>query len=66
MIYLSTGGFQNLTPQSVIQKFSKKGIKSIELSGGKYVDQKKIIKFLKKRNDNYSLHNYFLPKKICN
>ena len=65
MIYLSTGGFQNLTPQSVIQKFSKKGIKSIELSGGKYVDQKKVIKFLKKRNDlNYSLHNYFpVPKK---
>ena len=65
MIYLSTGGFQNLTPQSVIQKFNEKGIKSIELSGGKYVDQKKIIKFLKKRNDlNYSLHNYFpVPKK---
>ncbi len=65
MIYLSTGGFQNLTPQSVIQKFNKKGIKSIELSGGKYVDQKKVIKFLKKRNDlNYSLHNYFpVPKK---
>ena len=65
MIYLSTGGFQNLTPQSVIQKFNKKGIKSIELSGGKYVAQKKIIKFLKKRNDlNYSLHNYFpVPKK---
>ena len=65
MIYLSTGGFQNLTPQSVIQKFNEKGIKSIELSGGKYVDQKKVIKFLKKRNDlNYSLHNYFpVPKK---
>jgi sugar phosphate isomerase/epimerase len=65
MIYLSTGGFQNLTPQSIIQKFYEKGIKSIELSGGKYVDQKKIIKFLKKKNDlNYSLHNYFpVPKK---
>ena len=65
MIYLSTGGFQNLTPQSVIQKFNEKGIKSIELSGGKYVAQEKIIKYLKKRNDvNYSLHNYFpVPKK---
>ena len=65
MIYLSTGGFQNLTPQSVIQKFNKKGIKSIELSGGKYVTQKKIIKYLKKKNHiNYSLHNYFpVPKK---
>ena len=65
MIYLSTGGFQNLDPQSVIQKFNEQGIKSIELSGGKYVAQKKVIKFLKKRNDvNYSLHNYFpVPKK---
>ena len=65
MIYLSTGGFQKLTPQSVIQKFNEQGIKFIELSGGKYVDQKKIIKFLKKRNDlSYSLHNYFpVPKK---
>ena len=64
MIYLSTGGFQNLTPQSVIQKFNKKGIKSIELSGGKYVNQKKIITFFKKKkNINYSLHNYFpVPK----
>ena len=40
--------FSKLNPQSVIQKFNKKGIKSIELSGGKYVDQKKVIKFLKK------------------
>ena len=65
MIYLSTGGFQNLAPQSVIQKFNEHGIKSIELSGGKYVAEKKIIKFLKKRNDlSYSLHNYFpVPKK---
>ena len=65
MIYLSTGGFQNLTPQSIIQKFNEQGINSIELSGGKYVAQKKIIKYLKKMNDvNYSLHNYFpVPKK---
>jgi len=64
MIYLSTGGFQNLTPQSVIQKFNEKGINSIELSGGKYVNQRKIITFLKKKkNINYSLHNYFpVPK----
>ena len=49
MIYLSTGGFQNLTPQSVIQKFKEKGINSIELSGGKYVNQREIISFLKKK-----------------
>lgn len=65
MIYLSTGGFQKLTPQSVIQKYNKIGIKSIELSGGKYVHSQKIIKFLKeKHNINYALHNYFpVPKK---
>ena len=65
MIYLSTGGFQKLTPQSVIQKYNKIGINSIELSGGKYVHSQKIIKFLKeKHNINFALHNYFpVPKK---
>jgi sugar phosphate isomerase/epimerase len=64
MIYISTGGFQNLTPQDVIKKFNKQGIKSIELSGGKYTNLKKIFKFMKKRNKiNFSLHNYFpVPK----
>jgi sugar phosphate isomerase/epimerase len=65
MIYLSTGGFQKLTPQSVIHKYNKIGIKSIELSGGKYVHSQKVIKFLKERhNINFALHNYFpVPKK---
>ncbi|MDC0859399.1 TIM barrel protein [Candidatus Pelagibacter sp.] len=65
MIYISTGGFRNLKPQSVIKKLSRIGIKSIELSGGSYDEEKKIIKFLKKNKDlNYSLHNYFpVPKK---
>jgi len=65
MIYLSTGGFQKLTPQSVIKKYDKIGVKSIELSGGKYVQSQKIIKFLKeKHNINFALHNYFpVPKK---
>ena len=64
MIYISTGGFQSLTPQAVIKKFNKQGIKSIELSGGKYTNLKKIFKFIKKRNEiNFSLHNYFpVPK----
>ena len=65
MIYISTGGFRNLKPQSIIKKFSSAGIKSIELSGGSYDEVKKIIKFLKKnKNLDYSLHNYFpVPKK---
>ena len=50
MIYLSTGGFQKLTPQSVIKKYDKIGVKSIELSGGKYVQSQKIIKFLKEKH----------------
>ena len=59
MIYLSTGGFQNLAPQSVIQKFNEQGIKSIELSGGKYEKSyfKKIIKIGK--SSNLMIHNYF-------
>ena len=65
MIYISTGGFRNSKPQSIIKKFSNVGIKSIELSGGSYDNVKKIIKFLKKNKDlDYSLHNYFpVPKK---
>ena len=65
MIYLSTGGFQTLTPQTIIHRFKKQGIKCIELSGGKYVSQKIITRYLKKKNDlNFSLHNYFpVPKK---
>ena len=65
MIYVSTGGFRTLTPQSIIHKFKKQGIKFIELSGGKYVSHKTIIRYLKKKNDiNFSLHNYFpVPKK---
>lgn len=63
MIYISTGIFYNLTPQSAILKLSKVGVKFFELSGGKYFQQKKIIRFLKKKNFKYLLHNYFpVPK----
>ena len=64
MIYLSTDGFQTLTPQTIIHRFKKQGIKCIELSGGKYVSQKVITRYLKKKNDlNFSLHNIFCTKK---
>ena len=49
MIYLSTGGFQNLAPQSVIQKFNEQGIKSIELSEENMLLRRKLLNFKKKK-----------------
>lgn len=61
MIYVSTGGF-NYLPQKSIFLLKKKGINSIELSGGKYF--KNIYNYLKKEKCNFLLHNYFpVPKK---
>jgi sugar phosphate isomerase/epimerase len=61
MIYVSTGGF-NTVPQKSVSLLEKTGINSIELSGGKYF--KGIYNYLKKKNCNFLLHNYFpVPKK---
>ena len=46
MIYISTGGFKNMTPTESIKYFNKNGINNIELSGGKY--EEKIYEKLKK------------------
>ena len=48
MIYISTGGFKNMTPTESIKYFNKNGINNIELSGGKY--EEKIYEKLKKIN----------------
>ena len=63
MIYISTGGFKNMTPTESIKYFNKNGINNIELSGGKY--EEKIYEKLKKyKSNNFSIHNYFpTPKK---
>ena len=39
MIYISTGGFKNMTPTESIKYFNKNGINNIELSGGKYEEK---------------------------
>jgi sugar phosphate isomerase/epimerase len=65
MIYVSTGGFRNLSLKESVLKLSSHGIKRIELSGGKYLNVIKIKTFLKKNKEiNFCFHNYFpVPKK---
>tara|TARA_Y100000739_G_scaffold181797_1_gene159979 strand:- start:161 stop:1033 length:873 start_codon:yes stop_codon:yes gene_type:complete len=66
MIYISTGGFKFNTCFESIDKLTKKGIKQIELSGGKFIDnQISELKIIKKNNKNISfqVHNYFPPPK---
>ena len=66
MIYISTGGFKNNTASESIRKLIINGIKSIELSGGKFEDfQNEKLKKIKKLNNDISLqvHNYFPPPK---
>ena len=63
-LYISTGGFKNLTPSEAIKKLNYNNIYNIELSGGKYEKDigKKILKIDTK--NNIRTHNYFLyPKK---
>lgn len=58
MIYISTGGFKDMTPSESIKYLNKNGINKIELSGGKF--EKNILKKLRKFKFNYfSIHNYF-------
>ena len=62
-IYISTGGFNDMTADKVIKNFEKYGILDIELSGGIY--KEKLIKKLiyKKNKFNLKAHNYFPPPK---
>ena len=63
-LFISTGGFKDLTPTQAIKKLNKNNIFNIELSGGKYEKNvgNKILKINNK--NNIRTHNYFLyPKK---
>ena len=64
MIYISTGGFKNLTGEQAYKKIRSFGHKNIELSAGKYSKEleKKIIK-IKSKEARIQSHNYFPPKK---
>ena len=63
-LFISTGGFRDLTPTQAVKKLNKNNIFNIELSGGKY--EKNIESKILRINDknNIRTHNYFLyPKK---
>ena len=64
MIYISTGGFKNLTGEQAYKKIRSIGHKYIELSAGKYSKEleKKIIK-IKSKDTQVQSHNYFPPYK---
>jgi len=63
MIYVSTGGYKNLSFEDTIKELSRVGILAFELSGGLFSND--ISTKLKKLSKNYSLslHNYFPPPK---
>ena len=63
-IYVSTGGYSNLSADKSSEKLIKAGISSIELSGGIY--SKDTIDNLCKleKKAKFQIHNYFPPPKI--
>ena len=63
MIYVSTGGYKDISFQDAIKILSKENIYAFELSGGVY--SKTIKEDLELLNATYSLslHNYFPPAK---
>ena len=61
-IYISTGGYKNLTADIISKKFLKNKIYDIELSGTRY--SKNIINNLRNlKKINFLIHNYFPPPK---
>ena len=63
MIYVSTGGFKELNCSESINLFLKNGIKNIELSGGKFIENPYDIIRNYLKNSKIQLHNYFPPAK---
>ncbi len=63
MIYISTGGFKDLTFDKVVQRLNDHGIKAFELSGNKYSDETKKKLLSLSKSNNLVLHNYFPPHK---
>ena len=61
MIYVSTGGFSNITAYDACYALNKNGINSFELSGGKY-DPNLINRMKNLAKDfDIKIHNYFPP-----
>lgn len=63
-VYISTGGYSNLSADKAAKKLIESGINSIELSGGSYSED--VIDKLcnLKEKANFQIHNYFPPPKI--
>lgn len=61
MIYISTGGFGGRTADDVAAELATVGLKSIELSGGRYSES--LLSDLQKLTPevNFQVHNYFPP-----
>ena len=62
-VYISTGGFNDMSADKVIKNFERYGIFDIELSGGIY--KEKLIRELINNKNKFNLkaHNYFPPPK---
>lgn len=60
MIYISTGGFPDMTPSQSINYLAAHGVYHIELSGGKY-ETGILENLLTAKGFNLAIHNYFPP-----
>lgn len=61
MIYISTGGYKNLSASNTVKLFIENDIKNIELSGGCYSTDLKQSLLEFKDNIFFQVHNYFPP-----
>ncbi len=63
-IYISTGGYKDLSAEKICEDLFKAGVTSIELSGTKYVEGIIEKLGLLKKKINFQIHNYFPPPKV--
>ena len=63
-VYISTGGYANLSADEAAKKLIESGINSIELSGGSYSEDVIDKLYNLKEKANFQIHNYFPPPKI--
>ena len=63
-IYISTGGYSDLSGDISSENLVKNGINSIELSGGIYSTNVIDNLYELKEKANFQIHNYFPPPKI--
>lgn len=61
MIYVSTGGFNNLPFDEVVLRLNDFGITAFELSGGRYTGQIEEKLLSLSLSNNIAIHNYFPP-----